>query len=264
MSEVAALTYYLKRQCGNVRPFCESCQNTFKANGCSSACISGPTTLCVGPGGSLSSTCGTACGNPLSVVLKNFRLDMTVDNGRFLQGPPSPVTTWDQLTSLYNGDWVLNPLINPVGPSGCAWGVELPTYYRDTQPGDPPNFGVCGGEPMRMRRVVTAGITVSLAVDFPYPGTFTWSYFWGGGESLYALDYDYLGPTICHRPGDLLFSFFEFNEGRSQIMFNLPTASPDIIAFDGWPISTPCGGEFSLPGWNGVLDGASLLVTENP
>jgi hypothetical protein len=58
-----ALTYYLKRQCGNIRPFCRSCVNSFKVNTCKSTCPTGPTTICLAPKipGGISGPCDT-CG----------------------------------------------------------------------------------------------------------------------------------------------------------------------------------------------------------
>ncbi len=44
-----ALTYYLKRQCGNIRPFCRKCTNTFKLNTCDTICTDGPTVICLKP-----------------------------------------------------------------------------------------------------------------------------------------------------------------------------------------------------------------------
>jgi hypothetical protein len=58
-----ALTYYLKRQCGNIRPFCRKCTNTFKLNTCAPVCTEGPITICLKPVIPVTTTlCGGACG----------------------------------------------------------------------------------------------------------------------------------------------------------------------------------------------------------
>jgi hypothetical protein len=44
-----ALTYYLTSQCGNSRPFCGPCVNSFSVVDCKPKCTAGPTVICLRP-----------------------------------------------------------------------------------------------------------------------------------------------------------------------------------------------------------------------
>ncbi len=44
-----ALTYRLATRCGNARPFCKLCTNTFKVTDCEPICTAGPTSICLKP-----------------------------------------------------------------------------------------------------------------------------------------------------------------------------------------------------------------------
>ena len=62
-------TYYLKRQCGNIRPFCRTCVNTFHIVDCDTTCnVNPPSVICLKPvlSGGGTTTCSVCKDNKIS------------------------------------------------------------------------------------------------------------------------------------------------------------------------------------------------------
>lgn len=232
--------YHLQRQCGNSRPFCRQCVNTFAITTCGpTKCDTQPPgLLCLEPKIPTSYPCNIMqCGDTPKVLrIANFELENSAPNSwAATEGGLAAINAvWAKDYYLYSG------VPNEDGVS-CSWRANFVPIFRGSE-GD---YGSCGEETVTADRYLVGSITVVL-----YPDGITgvqWSIRLFIGYAAYANE----AFSPCFVDGQLV------TNGSYLDSYATDGGDPEFITQD--PIECE---SFDLPIWAGVVLPVSLEILD--
>lgn len=250
------VTYTLTQQCGNSRPFCRPCTNSFTVKSCGPTHCDAepPSVICLAPRMSTVECSPSGCDQPQQVILMGFVFSDTLEGGvDGNSGNPSLGLNAIEFGGAamhvaFDGDWQLrNSEQTP-----CIWQGQRSVEFNF--PGGPASdiLAYCGSciadgftGNMPCRTVLTCYVTVRLEDGSSPPGL--------GWKARYAIGFEAYSAEPIYPGGDC-----PTEAGLLMASGNLWIATSSHI------YQTPivCQGEFEIPVWKATDGTPSILIGE--